>query len=64
MLLSFIFLEERLDIVEIFVNDFALRDETSKIISRFPDIETVCRRIQRRKASLQVLIHILGGYFY
>lgn len=48
-------LEERLDIVEIFVSDFVLRNETSKIISKFPDIETVCRKIQRKKANLQDL---------
>lgn len=55
--------EERLDIVEVFVNDFVVRDETSKIISKFPDIETVCRKIQRRKANLQVLQFVQFFFF-
>ncbi|KFM76299.1 DNA mismatch repair protein Msh2, partial [Stegodyphus mimosarum] len=51
-------LEERLDIVETFVNDFSLRNETSRYISKFPDLETLSRKIQRHKANLQDLYKI------
>ncbi|GIX75372.1 DNA mismatch repair protein Msh2 [Caerostris extrusa] len=50
--------EERLDIVEAFVQDSSTLNEISKLINKFIDIEMLCRKIQRRKAGLQMLMKL------
>ncbi|KAG8186204.1 hypothetical protein JTE90_008734 [Oedothorax gibbosus] len=51
-------LEERLDIVEAFVNDISFQNDVSKVVDKFIDVEMLCRKIQRRKANLQDLYKI------
>ncbi len=53
-------LDERLDIVEAFVNDSSLRTfVTQDFLGRIPDFERLVRKFIRQKANLEVQILFL-----
>ena len=48
-------LDERLDIVDVFVNDAAIRSYiTQDFLGRVPDFERLVRKFIRKKANLEV----------
>ena len=48
-------LDERLDIVDVFVNDSAIRSYiTQDFLGRVPDFERLVRKFIRKKANLEV----------
>lgn len=55
-------IEERLDMVEIFVSEVQLRQALQEEqLKRFPDLFRLCRKLQRRIGTLQV--HV-GGWIF
>ncbi|GFT79814.1 DNA mismatch repair protein Msh2, partial [Nephila pilipes] len=50
--------EDRLDLVDYFIQYSSVRNDISKILEKCVDIEMLCRKIQRRKAGLQDLYKI------
>lgn len=51
-------IEERLNLVEMFVKGYGFRTDMSSIISKFTDIEILCRKILNHKAGLRDLYKI------
>ncbi|KAH7445451.1 hypothetical protein KP509_01G010000 [Ceratopteris richardii] len=48
----------RLDVVQIFVEDAALRQDMRQHLKRIPDMERLIRKVDKRKASLQDIVKL------
>lgn len=48
----------RLDLVQIFVEDTALRQDMRQHLKRIPDMERLTRKVDKRKASLQDIVKL------